>query len=184
MQGQNKALPPAGYNEFWFLKPGKPLLFSHHLIAHPLLIKIILFANLMIMNYTIEYFHTRVKEEKMPDLKYKPVTHNHETFLKKAMKKKEFKEAYKELDEKYALIRELQTARSHSGMTQEAVAESMGTTKSAVSRLETGEKHTPSLTTLKRYAQAVGCRVEIKLVPDPCLTPKSNSYAGKATKQK
>jgi transcriptional regulator with XRE-family HTH domain len=41
----------------------------------------------------------------------------------------------------------------------------MGTTKSAVSRLEAAGKHTPSLSTLKRYAQAVGCDLQIKLVP-------------------
>jgi len=35
------------------------------------------------------------------------------------------------------------------GLTQEAVAELMGTTKSAVSRLESTGKHAPSLTTLK-----------------------------------
>jgi transcriptional regulator with XRE-family HTH domain len=46
----------------------------------------------------------------------------------------------------------------------------MGTTKSAVSRLEAGGKHAPSLTTLKKYAHAVGCRLEIKLVPDSCPT--------------
>jgi transcriptional regulator with XRE-family HTH domain len=56
-------------------------------------------------------------------------------------------------------------ARSKSGLTQEAVAELMGTTKSAVSRLESTGKHAPSLTTLKKYAQAVGCHLEIKLVP-------------------
>lgn len=118
----------------------------------------------------------------MPDLKYKPVPHDHKTFLTKSMKKKEFKEAYEELDEKYALIRELLTARSQSGLTQEAVAASMGTTKSAISRLETGEKHTPSLITLKRYAQAVGCRLEIKLVPDPYLTPGSTPCMSKVVK--
>jgi transcriptional regulator with XRE-family HTH domain len=46
----------------------------------------------------------------------------------------------------------------------------MGTTKSAVSRLEAGGKHAPSLTTLKKYAHAVGCRLEIKLVPESCPT--------------
>jgi transcriptional regulator with XRE-family HTH domain len=56
-------------------------------------------------------------------------------------------------------------ARSKSGLTQEAVADLMGTTKSAVSRLESTGKHAPSLTTLKKYAQAVGCHLEIKLVP-------------------
>ncbi len=102
----------------------------------------------------------------MSELDYKPVFHDHEAFLQKALKRKEFREAYEGLAEEYALAREMLAARSRSGLTQEAVAELMGTTKSAVSRLETGGKHAPSLTTLKKYAHAVGCRLEIKLVPD------------------
>jgi DNA-binding XRE family transcriptional regulator len=106
----------------------------------------------------------------MSELDYKPVSHDHEAFLKKTLKRKEFREAYEGLAEEYALAREMLAARSRSGLTQEAVAELMGTTKSAVSRLEAGGKHAPSLTTLKKYAHAVGCRLEIKLVPDSCLT--------------
>jgi DNA-binding XRE family transcriptional regulator len=106
----------------------------------------------------------------MSELDYKPVSHDHEAFLKKALKRKEFREAYEELEEEYALAREMLAARSRSGLTQEAVAELMGTTKSAVSRLEAGGKHAPSLTTLKKYAHAVGCRLTIKLVPESCLT--------------
>jgi DNA-binding XRE family transcriptional regulator len=102
----------------------------------------------------------------MSELDYKPVSHDHEAFLRKALKWKEFREAYEGLAEEYALAREMLAARSRSGLTQEAVAELMGTTKSAVSRLETGGKHAPSLTTLKKYAHAVGCRLEIKLVPE------------------
>ncbi|SRR6266540_3753589 len=102
----------------------------------------------------------------MAELKYQPVPHDHEEFLKKALKRKDFNEAYEDLAEEYALIREMLAARSRSGLTQEAVAELMGTTKSAVSRLEAAGKHAPSLSTLKRYAQAVGCHLEIKLVPD------------------
>ncbi len=101
----------------------------------------------------------------MAELKYKPIIHNHEAFLEKALKRKGFKEAFEDLEAEYALIREMLAARSRSGLTQEAVAELMGTTKSAVSRLEAGGKHAPSLTTLKRYALAVGCHLEIRLVP-------------------
>lgn len=114
----------------------------------------------------------------MADLKYKPVAHNHEAFLKKASKRKEFKEAYEDLGEEYRLTREMLAARAKFGLTQEAVAELMGTTKSAVSRLEAAGKHAPSLTTLKKYAQAVGCRLEIKLVPDSRLS-KSTTRAAK-----
>ena len=106
----------------------------------------------------------------MSELDYKPVSHDHEVFLKKALKRQEFRQAYEGLAEEYALAREMLAARSRSGLTQEAVAELMGTTKSAVSRLEAGGKHAPSLTTLKKYAHAVGCRLEIKLVPDSCPT--------------
>jgi DNA-binding XRE family transcriptional regulator len=110
---------------------------------------------------------------RMADVKYKPVPHDHETFLRKALKRKGFKKAYENLEEEYTLIREMLAARSRFGLTQEAVAERMGTTKSAVSRLEGAGKHAPSLSTLKRYAQAVGCRLEIKLVPNSRQTKGS-----------
>ncbi len=104
----------------------------------------------------------------MEELKYEPVPHDHQQFLKNSMKRKEFKKAYDDLEEKYTLIRELIAARAKSGLTQEAVAKKMGTTKSAVSRLESGEKHFPSYPTLQKYAQAVGCHLEIKLVQNNC----------------
>ena len=109
----------------------------------------------------------------MAELKYQPVPHDHEAFLKKALRRKDFREAYEDLDEEYTLIREMLAARSRAGLTQEAVAERMGTTKSAVSRLEGAGKHAPSLNTLKKYAQAVGCHLEIKLVQDSCRTKRS-----------
>ena len=106
----------------------------------------------------------------MTELKYQPVPHDHTSFLKKNLKRKGFRKVYEELEEEYALTREMLSARTRFGLTQEAVAELMGTTKSAVSRLEAADKHAPSLTTLKKYAQAVGCRLEIKLVPASRLT--------------
>jgi DNA-binding XRE family transcriptional regulator len=109
----------------------------------------------------------------MADIKYKPVSHDHDAFLKKASKRKGFKKAYDDLEEEYRLTREMLAARFKFGLTQEAVADLMGTTKSAVSRLEAAGKHAPSLTTLKKYAQAVGCRLEIKLVPNARLTKRS-----------
>ena len=115
----------------------------------------------------------------MADLKYKPVSHEHEAFLKKASKRKEFKKAYEELEEEYRLTREMLAARSKFGLTQEAVAERMGTTKSAISRLEAAGKHAPSLTTLKKYARAVGCRLEIKLVPNAHLAKRTTRTAKK-----
>jgi DNA-binding XRE family transcriptional regulator len=109
----------------------------------------------------------------MADLKYKPVPHDHEAFLKDAGKREGFRKAYENLEGEYLLVREMLSARSRSGLTQEAVAERMGTTKSSVSRLESAGKHAPSLTTLKKYARAVGCDLEIKLVPKAGPTRRS-----------
>ncbi len=109
----------------------------------------------------------------MSEPKYQPIPHDQKAFLEKAMKRKGFQEAYEELGEEYLLVRELLAARARTGLTQEEVAELMGTTKSAVSRLETAGKHAPSVTTLKKYAHAVGCHLEIKLVPDARPTKRT-----------
>lgn len=80
----------------------------------------------------------------------------------------EFQAAYTELETEFALLRELLAARSRAGMTQAEVAEKMGTKPPAVTRLETslsGNRHSPSIATLKKYAQAVGCKLEVHLVP-------------------
>src|SRR5438046_7587991 len=100
----------------------------------------------------------------MADLKYSPVKHDHEKFLKEAFKRKGFKEAYEALELEYQIASQMLRARSRAKLTQDAVAERMGTTKSAVSRLESAGKHAPSLATLKRYASAVGCELQVKLV--------------------
>jgi len=105
----------------------------------------------------------------MADLKYQPISHDHSAFLEKANKREGFKKAYKEMEEEYALAREMIAARARVGLSQEAVAELMGTTKSAISRLEASGKHAPSLTTLKKYAHAVGCHLEIKFIPETIL---------------
>lgn len=101
----------------------------------------------------------------MDKLKYKPIRHDHKAFVARATGRKGFKEAYDALAFEYEIVDQMLKARSRAGLTQDAVAEKMGTTKSAVSRLESGSKHAPSLTTLKRYADAVGCDLRVKLVP-------------------
>jgi len=101
----------------------------------------------------------------MAEIKYRPVPHDHEAFLKRAKKRRGFEAAYQALGVEYAVANEMLAARSRAGLTQEVVASRMGTTKSTVSRLESAGKHAPSLTSLKKYAEAVGCKIEIKLIP-------------------
>ena len=101
----------------------------------------------------------------MAELKYQPVPHDHDTFLKKARKRRGFQAAYQALAVEHAVASEMLAARARAGLTQEAVAARMGTTKSTISRLESAGKHAPSLTSLKKYAEAVGCKIQFKLVP-------------------
>jgi ribosome-binding protein aMBF1 (putative translation factor) len=101
----------------------------------------------------------------MAELKFRPVPHDHEAFLAKARKRKGFSAEYEALELEYQVASQMLKARSRAGLTQDVVAERMGTTKSAISRLESAGKHTPSLATLKRYARAVGCELQVKLVP-------------------
>ena len=69
-------------------------------------------------------------------------------------------------------------ARKEAGLTQAEVAEIMATQPSVVTRLEAGggrRKHSPSLATLQKYAEAVGCRLEIKMVR---VLPRSTAATG------
>lgn len=100
----------------------------------------------------------------MADTKFKPVKHNHEEFIAKARQRPGFEEAYRASELEYALANQMLKARTKAGLTQDNVADIMGTTKSAVSRLEAGRRHAPSIATLQKYAMAVGCELQIKMV--------------------
>ena len=101
----------------------------------------------------------------MADLKYQPVPHNHAEFLAAARQRPGFNEANDILELEYTVAIQMLKARAKAGLTQDAVAERMGTTKSAISRLEGAGRHAPSLATLKKYAEAVGCDFQVKFVP-------------------
>ena len=79
------------------------------------------------------------------------------------MKDPAFRAEYARLAPEFALARSLIKARTKAGMTQAQVAKRMGTTQSVVARIESGQ-NAPNLKTLEKYAQAVGRRIEVKLV--------------------
>lgn len=85
------------------------------------------------------------------------------TELRKKWKKDpNFRKEYEALKPEFKLARALIEARVEAGLSQNDVAERMGTSQPTVARLESG--HQPSLKTLERYAKAVGKKVEIRLV--------------------
>ncbi len=74
----------------------------------------------------------------------------------------EFRKEIEALRPEFKLARALIEARARAGLSQSDVAERMGTSQPAVARLESGRK--PTLKALERYAEAVGMKVEIRLV--------------------
>lgn len=75
-----------------------------------------------------------------------------------------YRDAYEALEGEFALVNSLIQARARAKLSQAEVAERMGTTESAVSRLESGRSK-PSTRTLERYAKATGHSLHISLKP-------------------
>ena len=103
----------------------------------------------------------------MSDESFKPVRHDAGKALETAMQRPGFREAWEAGADEYATLRTLLEARRQSGLTQDEIATRMGTSKSAVSRLESSlrdPRHSPTFETIRRYAKACGKRVEIQLV--------------------
>lgn len=90
---------------------------------------------------------------------------SHAELKKRALSNPDVKRAYDDLEDEYVLARELIRARSSAGLTQAEVAEKMHIRPPAIARLEGGGKHSPSIETLRKYASAVGCKLEVRLVP-------------------
>jgi DNA-binding transcriptional regulator YiaG len=85
-----------------------------------------------------------------------------DAWLKKKLKNPEFKKEYDALEEEFALASALIGARAKAKLTQEEVARRMGTSQSAVARMESG-RAMPSTASLRKYAHAVGRKVKIAL---------------------
>ena len=75
-----------------------------------------------------------------------------------------YRSAYEALESEFTLVTALIEARARAKLTQAELAGRMGTTESAISRLESGRTK-PSTRTLERYAEATGHRLDIRLNP-------------------
>jgi len=106
---------------------------------------------------------------------------SHRTLRARALARPDVKAEYERLKPEFAFLDQVLAARKAAGLTQADIARRIGTTQSAIARLESGSgKHLPSLATLHRYASAVGCRVEIRLVKGRVLTRRSSGRATSA----
>lgn len=91
----------------------------------------------------------------------------HKELKSKALKKASVRKEYERLEPEYTLLREMLRARNEAGLNQAQVAKKMGTKSPAITRLESSlstGKHSPSLATIKKYLEALDCRLEIKII--------------------
>ena len=100
-------------------------------------------------------------------------------FRRQALARPDVKAAYEVLAEEFAFLDEVLRARAETGLTQAEVAERVGTTQSAIARLESAaSRHSPSLATLQKYAKALGYRVEVRLIKERRPTRQSTRTPG------
>ncbi len=85
-----------------------------------------------------------------------------EEFKARMLADPEVKREYDALEAEFAIAAELIRARLRAGLSQAELAERMGTSQSAIARLESG-RTLPSAKTLIRFAAATGSKVELRL---------------------
>ena len=100
--------------------------------------------------------------------KFSPVAFNPKGYAVKRRKADpRFAKAYDALDDEFTALAALLKARTAAGLTQAEVASRMGVSQPVVARIEAslGKKdHSPSLNTLRRYADACGMKLVIQMV--------------------
>ena len=83
-----------------------------------------------------------------------------EEVFAKWRKSADYRSAYDALEDEFNLARAFVDARANADLTQEEVAQRMGTTQAVVARLESGRTK-PSTRTLERFAKATNSKLRI-----------------------
>lgn len=93
-----------------------------------------------------------------------------------ALKNPQVNEAYTDLQIRQAMMTELKAARQQCNLTQEEVAQRAGLKKQNISRMEKGII-SPNLTTLSRYAAALGGLLFLNSTKHPSLLVRGNNQS-------
>ena len=84
------------------------------------------------------------------------------TLKRRLMKNPKFRKEYEKADAEFSIVEALIRARTTAKLSQAEVARCIGTTQSAIARLEAGYT-APTIRTLRRYAEATGKKLRIEL---------------------
>ncbi len=93
---------------------------------------------------------------------------------KRLLTDREFKKEYEALGPEYKLASDLIRLRLAKGLTQEQLARMLDTKQESIARLESGSS-LPSLTTVRKVADALDAEVEINLRPRHRLKGKATA---------
>ena len=89
-----------------------------------------------------------------------------EQFRKNALKNPEVKAEYDALSLAYEMKRQMIAMRKKASLTQEQMAELLGTKKSNISRLESvSSENSPRIATIEDYARMLGYVIKVKFEP-------------------
>jgi ribosome-binding protein aMBF1 (putative translation factor) len=84
------------------------------------------------------------------------------TLKRRLMKNPKFRREYEKADAEFSIVEALIKARTVAKLSQAELAKRIGTTQSAIARLEAGNTE-PTIPTLRRYAEATGKKLRIEL---------------------
>jgi len=93
----------------------------------------------------------------------------HKTFIKDDPKRLASLEQERE---KLQIAGQIYNLRTKAGLSQAQLAKLVGTTQSVISRLEDADYNGHSLNMLSRIANALNCRVEVRLIPEKAVSTR------------
>lgn len=103
----------------------------------------------------------------MPRETFDPRPFNPKAATRRWSRDPAFRNAYEKLADEFAALDRLLAMRRESGLTQSEIAARMGIAQASLARLESSlvsRRHLPSLSSLRKYAEAFGKKLEIRLV--------------------
>lgn len=88
---------------------------------------------------------------------------SYQKFRDQLLKQPGLREEYDKLQPEFAFVEAMLKARKQNGLTQEQLAQRLGTKQSAIARIESGRTN-PTLRMMAKLAKELGTRLEIKFV--------------------
>lgn len=104
---------------------------------------------------------------------------NFDRFLEQELQDSDFREQFEQAGRAWEVALQLVALRKARGLTQQQVAEMLGTRQQAIARLENPAYAGHSLTMLRRYVEALGATLDLTIVPNEAASKYSQGSCPK-----